>query len=250
MNVSQREQIDQLREQEYPASQQVFHFTGGGTVAYVLVVLIFSATIMVLASRNPATAGMGMIGTPIFFLVAATLGVMGTNGGLERCFCERQRQVTIRQQNDRLYALQIEAGEHRGRYVVEQPTAVPALSAGGPQSPYGDPAFVPAVPPVSRNRRAMAATWVAQLFDEHTGKPLSKRITQYKQQIQLRNPEPDVMEFLGAIGLVTWDEGNHPYWVPDLTTSSLAGAIEIIKRSGRPPIPEGGAGRVGEGGVA
>jgi hypothetical protein len=249
MNVSQRDSFDQLRDQEYPAPQ-VIHISGPGTAIVVIAMLAFSLTIMVLASRNSSTAGIGMVGTAIFFLIGVPIGVMASNGGIERVTTEVQRQGTIRRYNDRMTTLHIDTAGQQGRMIVEPAPASMALPAGGVQPASMPPGYVSAIPPISHNVKVAAAAWVAQLFNESTGQPLKNRITPNKRQIQLRSPEPEIVEYLIAVGLVAEDEGRHLYWTTPLTTSTLRDAINTIKREGRVPSSEDAGGWKGEGGVS
>lgn len=246
MNFTQKGSFDHVRDQEYPApQQQVVHVTGPGTVIVVIAILFFSLVVMYLTNQNPNTAGIGMVGSAIFFLVGVPVAIMANNGGIERLGCEIQRQTTIRQHNNQIVALQLDTALPHAALLVEPLQPTKALTAEGVQAPYDSPRFVPAIPRADPLMKASAGGWVTQLFNSD-GRP-NRKISPNKGNVQVSKPSDEVKEYLVSLGIISEDAGSNIYF--DTTRYPvLRDAINSINTGvKRPSLAGGSGGGVGSG---
>lgn len=146
-----------------------------------------------------------------------------------------QDQVTIRRRDELPYLYMPQQQPQRRVTLVD-----PMQIGSSPPTP-AMPSYVPAVARAKDELKVAAAGWVSQLFDGETGRPLPNRITRAKGNIQLKSPEPEVVEYLCGLGIITQDEGKRLYFnTTDCPT--LRNAINAIRTGVRVPSTGGGQG--------
>lgn len=144
-----------------------------------------------------------------------------------------QDQVTIRRRDELPY-LYMPQQEPQRRMSLVDPVQLP----GSPSTP-ATPSYVPAVARAKDELKVAAAGWVSQLFDGETGRPLPNRITRAKGNVQLKSPEPEVVEYLCSLGIISQDEGRHLFYNTALFPT-LREAINAIGTGVRPSPTDGG----------
>jgi hypothetical protein len=150
-----------------------------------------------------------------------------------------QDQVTIRRRDEMPYRY---LPQPEARVGLVDPVRLP-VAASLPDTPR----FVPAVPRIQDNIKVAAAGWVTQLFDTSDGTPLPTKITRNKGQVQIKSPEPEVVEYLASLGIVRVGDGKQLYWQMD-TCPTYRYALNAI-RTGVKPTPWQEDRQGGEGGV-
>lgn len=217
---------------EIPTVQPIY-ITGGGTAIVVIAMLLLTIIIIYITSQNAGSAPFGIVGSVLFFLVGTPVGLLSVNGGIATMHRSWEEQRTLRRYNDQQAQIQVMQLGVSGvpQLPPGEPTDLPRLPAG--------PRFVPPVPVAGDEMRAAAAGWIAQLFDPETGK--ATRITRNKGQIQIKSPEPEVVDYLESLGIVRVGEGKQLYWDMALYPNRRS-ALQAIRTGGRPSPSEGGGG--------
>lgn len=170
-----------------------------------------------------------------FYGLVASLLILWQPGALPYVLVSRQVEVTNRRRD----LLQFQAQ-------MAQMPAPRAAIIDPMQLEYTPPApaptFVPVVPLIAPNLKVVAGSWVTQLFDTSTGRPLPNRITRTKSQVQQKSPEPQVVAYLESLGIVYQDEGKHLYWQV-ASYPTLRDALNAVRTGvGKPSSEEGKGG--------
>lgn len=169
-----------------------------------------------------------------FFLVFGSLVMLTLSGTLTHIITNGQNNRTTRH----MYDLQYDAEMEQLRVTVADRPRLAYTPSAPPLQLPDSPTYVSAVPPANEVIKVAAASFITQLFDTSTGRPLPTRITKNKQQIQFKSPESDVVEYMKSLGIVV-QEGNHLYYNAT-HFPTYREAINAVRTGRRPtPIQEG-----------
>jgi hypothetical protein len=201
----------------------------GAIAADVLVTVIVIAAMIY--DRQSVTVA--VLSGVTFFVLFGSFVILTLSGTLTEIITNGQKQKTARQLHHLQYVAQTEAA----RVEVLRPRQLEYTPPTHPLQLPDSPRFVPAVPSAGESLKVAAVGWVTQLFDTTTGRPLPDRITRNKGQIQIKSPEPEVIDYLASLGMVRTGSGKQLYWNGDDTTGfpTLRQSINAIRAGLRPP---------------
>lgn len=214
----------------------------GAIAADVLVTIIVIAGM----AYDKHSATVSVLSGVTFFILFGSLVILTLSGSLTAIVTNGQNQKTTRIMHQLQYNAQMQTQQWT---VADRPRLERRPSTDSLQLPES-PRFVPAIPRATEELKAAAGGWVGQLFDPETGK--ATRITPNKGQVQIKSPEPEVVEYLESLGIVRVGENKQLYWDSALFPSRRH-AFRAISTGVKPSPSEGhkggGLAIVGEGRV-